>query len=303
MAMQSALRDGRRRSWLLPLALSLALGGAGLGTTTAHSADRNGRNGHSGHSTAVTPVTALANSATDPSGQPMPVGNLPGWTQKFSDDFRTSVALGNFPQAVSSKWKAYPDGWHDTSGNGTYKPSRVVSIQNGVMNLHVHTENGVHMVSAPEPVIPGATGREGGQTYGRYAMRFRADAVPGYKTAWLLWPDSENWSDGEIDFPEGDLTGTVNAFMHHKGNPTAQDGYSTAATYGAWHTAVVEWTPQSVKFSLDGSVIGTSTNTANIPSTPMHWVLQTETALSGGAPADSAAGDVQIDWVTAYSGT
>jgi hypothetical protein len=32
----------------------------------------------------------------------------------------------------------------------------------------------------------------------------------------------------------------------------------------------------------------------------MHWVLQTETQLSGGPPADSAAGNVQIDWVTAY---
>jgi hypothetical protein len=55
-----------------------------------------------------------------------------------------------------------------------------------------------------------------------------------------------------------------------------------------------------VTFSLDGMVIGRSTNTANIPSSPMHWVLQTETQLSGGAPSNSAAGSVQIDWVTAY---
>ena len=33
----------------------------------------------------------------------------------------------------------------------------------------------------------------------------------------------------------------------------------------------------------------------------MHWVLQTETQLSGGAPSDSAAGHVYIDWVTAYA--
>jgi hypothetical protein len=32
----------------------------------------------------------------------------------------------------------------------------------------------------------------------------------------------------------------------------------------------------------------------------MHWVLQTETQLSGGAPSDSAAGHVQIAWVAVY---
>ena len=32
----------------------------------------------------------------------------------------------------------------------------------------------------------------------------------------------------------------------------------------------------------------------------MHWVLQTETRLSGGPPPASAAGDVLVDWVTAY---
>ncbi len=140
--------------------------------------------------------------AADPSGQAMPVGNLPGWTQVFADNFTENVPVGSFPAAVSGKWTAYPDGWPDTSGNGTYEPSKVVSIGHGVMDLYLHTENGVHMVSAPEPVIPGAPGGEGGLLYGRYAMRFRVDQVPGYKTAWLLWPDSENWADGEIDFPK-----------------------------------------------------------------------------------------------------
>jgi hypothetical protein len=239
--------------------------------------------------------------AADPSGQAMPVGNLPGWTQVFADNFTENVPLGSFPAAVSGKWTAYPYPWHDTSGNGTYDPAKVVSIGHGVMDLYLHTKNGVHMVSAPEPVIPGAPGSEGGLLYGRCAMRFKADQVPGYKTAWLLWPDSENWADGEIDFPEGDLTGTISAFMHHKGNPHAQDAYSTSATYATWHTAVIEWTPQAVTFYLDGQVIGTSTNPAVIPSTPMHWVLQTETRTSGGPPPNSAAGHVQIDWVTAYT--
>jgi beta-glucanase (GH16 family) len=231
----------------------------------------------------------------------MPVGDLPGWTQVYSDDFSQSVPLGQFPAAVSSQWTDYPDGWNDTTGNGEYEPSQVVSIHDGVMDLYLHTQNGVHMVAAPEPVIPGAPGSDGGLLYGRYSVRFKADPVPGYKTAWLLWPDSNQWSEGEIDYPEGDLNNTFDAYMHYRGDPTSQDVYSTSATYTSWHTATIEWTPQAVTFYLDGQDIGSSTNTGDIPDTPMHLVLQTETQLTGGPPSDSAAGHVYIDWVVVYS--
>jgi hypothetical protein len=231
----------------------------------------------------------------------MPVGDLPGWHQIFTDNFATDVPVGSFPGPVySSKWTAYPDGWQDTSKNGTYYPSKVLSVQNGVLNMYLHTENGVHMVSAPEPIlVPGSPGV--GLRYGRYTVRFRADPVPGYKTAWLLWPDSENWpQDGEIDFPEGDLNSTIDAFMHRENGTSgaSQDAYSTSATYTSWHTATIEWLPSSLTFILDGQVIGTSTS--QIPNTPMHLVFQTETSLSGPAPSDSAAGNVQIAWVAAY---
>jgi Glycosyl hydrolases family 16 len=247
--------------------------------------------------TAATPATA---SSVDPSGQTMPVGDLPGWHQIFTDNFATNVPLGSFPAAVSSKWTAY-NGFADTSGHGTYDPSKVISVANGVMTMHLHTENGTHLVSAPLPIIPGHSSAYQGQTYGRYAVRFRADPVPGYKTAWLLWPDDNKWNpEGEIDFPEGNLDSTIGAFMHHRGNPSMQESYPTSATYNSsWHTAVIEWTPANVTFTLDGTVIGNDTNTSVIPDTSMHWVLQTETTPTG--PTDTAAGDVQIDWVTMYS--
>jgi beta-glucanase (GH16 family) len=234
-----------------------------------------------------------------PSGETMPVGDIPGWHQIFTDDFTTDVPLGSFPSAVSTKWSAYPDGWKDTSKNGTYYSSKVVSISNGVLNQNVHTENGIHMVSAIMPKLPSGAK---GQLYGRYVIRFRSDSVPGYKTAWLLWPDSETWPrDGEIDFPEGNLNKTISAFMH-KQNATSgsdQDAYSTSVTYSAWHTAVIDWGPDKTNFILDGNTIGTSTS--RIPNTSMHYVIQTETALDGTVPTDLASGNVQIDWVAVYA--
>ena len=215
----------------------------------------------------------------------------------FSDDFNTNVPLGSFPLAVSSQWGAYPEPWRDTSRNGLYSPTRTVSIQNSMMDIWLHTENGVHLVAAPIPQLPGGTA----QLYGRYAVRFRADPVDGYKTAWLLWPQSNVWPrDGEIDFPEGELDGTISAFMHRQGAAVGsdQDAFSTGARYGDWHTAVIEWSPAAVTFYLDGAVIGQSTS--RIPSTPMHWVLQNETSLTSTPPADSAQGHVQIDWVAVW---
>jgi beta-glucanase (GH16 family) len=157
-------------------------------------------------------------------------------------------------------------------------------------------------VSAPVPNIPGAVGPNRGLLYGRYAVRFKADPVPGYKTAWLLWPDSDNQPlDGEVDFPEGNLNSTFCAFLHYTNATSNSDqaAFCPGATYTSWHTAVTEWAPNSMKFYLDGQLIGSSTT--RIPNTPMHWVIQTETQLSGGAPADSAAGHVLIDWVAVYT--
>lgn len=252
-----------------------------------------------GNSFLVDAVT-LTESSSSPSGVPMPVGDLPGWRQVFTDDFTGSVPVGQFPAAVSSKWRVYLDGWKDTSKNGTYSPSKVVSIQNGVLNKYLHTEGGLARVAAILPIIPGANS-SGGLPAGRFAVRFRADAVPGYKTAWLLWPDSEVWPrDGEIDFPEGDLDGTISGFMHRQGATSGgdQDAVSTTARYTSWHTAIIEWTPGRCRFILDGQVI--LDKTSRVPNTSMHWVIQTETDLSGQAPSPTAAGNVQIDWVAVW---
>jgi hypothetical protein len=251
------------------------------------------------------------------SGECLPVRALSGWKQVFTDDFSNSVPLGGFsgcdsnrrscsglPAAVRAKWFAYPDRAKDSAGTGTYMPSRVMSIKNGLMNLHLHSENGSRLVSAPVPIIPGAVGSEGGLLYGRYAIRFRADRLVGYKTSFLLWPDSEVWpGDGEIDFPEADLAGTrwstMYGFVHHQGATSGsdQDWHGSGVPYGVWHTAVIEWLPSRVSFLLDGRKIGSSTS--RLPNTPMHWVLQTPTTDSILASL-STSGDVQIDWVAVW---
>lgn len=238
----------------------------------------------------------------------MPNADLPGWRLIFTDDFNTAVPLGWFPDAASQKWWAYPPTWWDTVKHGNYDAARVLSCHDSMLDYWVHTENGIPKVAAPVPRINTATLSTrcpAGQLYGRYAVRFKSDPLPGYKTAWLLWPDSGVWPrDGEIDFPEGDLRAgsIIKAFMHRQGATTGndQDYWTTGKTYDAWHTAVIEWGPNSCQFFLDD--LASPVFTARVPNTPMHWVLQTETDLDTADKPDPATqGHVYIDWVAVWA--
>ncbi len=66
-----------------------------------------------------------------------------------------------------------------------------------------------------------------------------------------------------------------------------------------WNEYTIEWSPSRLVFELNGSVIGDFTE--RIPDTPMHWVIQTETALDSDPPPVDSSGDVQIDWVSMWS--
>ncbi|WP_432495034.1 glycoside hydrolase family 16 protein [Kineococcus gypseus] len=219
------------------------------------------------------------------------------WRQVFVEEFDDDVPVGQFPgPRYASSWSAYPSGWTDTTGRGAYRPERVVSVRDGVLDFRVHVDDGQPVSAALVPSLPTY-----GQTHGRYAVRFRADPVPGFKLTFLLWPDSERWpDDGEVNFPEGDLDGTFGAFMHHADPAGGQDQFETGRTFADWHTAVVEWRPGEVRFLLDGELVGTSTT--SVPSRSMHWVLQTETSTTPGRePRPGAEGHVQVDWVAAWS--
>ncbi|MEJ7800879.1 MAG: glycoside hydrolase family 16 protein, partial [Ilumatobacter sp.] len=217
----------------------------------------------------------------------------------------TDVLLGAFPDAVSSSWSAYLYPWSDTSKNGTYAPKKVVSVHDGVLDKYIHTEGSEHLVAAVLPKVPGSS--KYGTLYGRYEVRFRSERLPGYKIAWLLWPDSGTnttgavggGGNGEIDFPEMNLDATeVAGFVHHQNATVNNDQSMSKASVdiSTWHTYTFEWSPNLVVFYLDGVEIGR--HTERIPNTAMHWVLQTETSLGGSTPRDDVRGHVEIDYVS-----
>lgn len=243
-----------------------------------------------------TTIPTIELSPTNPN-----TNDLPGWKYIFGDSFETNAASGQFLNKYQN-WGAYDTGWQDTSRRGMYDTNQL-SVQNGVMNIAMGTgADGKPRTSVPFPLINGRNSAdEINQLYGRYEVRFRADAIQGYKTAFLLWPKSEVWPrDGEIDFPEGAVNGNIEGYVHRQGASHGGDQawFHTNTGYTTWHTATIEWSPNLVRLMLDGNVIG-QTNT-RVPNTPMHWVLQTETCLDGCAIPANASGNVQIDYVKVW---
>ncbi|MDQ0819300.1 hypothetical protein QFZ79_001595 [Arthrobacter sp. V4I6] len=262
------------------------------------------------------PLTPAAPRSRIPSPNPSrttdvnPVGDLPGWKHVFMEDFTAGdVPLGAFPGPLyRERWSAgYKDGTPDTAGQVSggksgYYPTKVLSVQNGVLDWFLHSEKGISMGAAPAPRIPNAAKnppRENSLLYGRYSVRYRADSMPGFKTAWLLWPDSGIWPrDGEIDFPEGDLGATITAAAHFMSlDPKRFEQFFTDKFSTEWHVATTEWRPGQVEFFVDGVSIGVSTT--DVPSTPMHLILQTESCLPN-CPAPATQGHVFLDWISIW---
>ena len=262
------------------------------------------------------PVASGAPRFADPSAasEAMPTADLPGWKQVFAEDFTDGdVRLGTFPGPIyAPRWSEnYADGTPDTAAQqqpkgartSGYFPSKVLSVHDGVLDMFLHSEDGVAMGAAPSPKLDGASQRPyNSLVYGRYSVRFKADVLPGFKLAWLLWPDSKQWpQDGEIDFPEGDLSKVIYAAVHGvEAGEHRSDVFRPNQPYGDWHIATTEWRADGIEFFLDGKSLGVSTRF--VPTKPMHYILQTE-SCSPNCPLPETNGHVLVDWVSIWERT
>ena len=251
-----------------------------------------------------------AGTADLPSGLTVPIGDLPGWHQTFVDDFTVNAPLGSWgtknPDKVvytgdhGGKWVEYPDGWASTYTNGKpgYRPAKVLSVHDGVLDFYLHNVSGLPSGANPSPLVSGTSQY---QTYGRYTARIKSATVPNYHAAWLLWPvNDKNGACAESDFPETNLgKDKVTAFTHNAANCknyNDQDEFDskTRIDDGAWHTYTQEWGPGFRKYYIDSRLLGTSTT--RVWSHDERWQLQTEPDGSG-----KSKGHLLVDWVAVYA--
>lgn len=237
------------------------------------------------------------------------------YTLKFVDEFGYDSSLGSWNDCGHNEdtkyaycnglsghyrnyWWAYPDNWPDTATQrgypvgGYYDAGNTVWASGGQLHIQMFRQTGnVHSATVvPKLMI--------GQTYGMYTIRERVSHVGiGYKTANLLWPVT---NDGctEIDYPELEHDDTPTGFFHPR-DCSAQSSFSTGVSWGDWHTYTLTWTPSYVHYWVDGVLIGSQTS--KVPSVPMSWDIQNESALNGESAAPNSYDQIDIDYVKGYS--
>ncbi|WP_162159647.1 glycoside hydrolase family 16 protein [Cystobacter fuscus] len=233
---------------------------------------------------------------TTPPTSRAPVGNLPGWTQNMVQDFDTAASTGT---GTGSFMSTYANSWQPYDDAGIYWPRALINAHDGMMDINLDGDRGAAGVFGPP-------NRAWGHLYGRYSIRFKAVDAEGNGTAMMVWPASDYWPDGEIDFPEGPLDGYFNIYHHptpcddDDGDPVphcgSSDSLTNIATFEDWHVATTEWTPTSVKYYVDGTLVKTVTH--DIPTTNHRWTIQVAPDRS-----NAQSGHLLIDWVTSYTYT
>ena len=240
------------------------------------------------------------------------------WKLKWQANFSESAKLGSFsdcnnndrtpeaycsglPADLKSQWWAYPSPWPDSatevhkSLGGYYDPGHTVWISGGQLHIRMfRTTGSIHSAA----VLPKAAI---GMVYGKYVETFSvaSDSSPGYGSAHMLWPTNNTPLGAEVDFPEGEWDSTFCVHVHSR-LVTGVRNFCPNIGWTGWHTTEIDWTTQSLKFYLDGQLIGSLTGKW-VPDTPMSWILQNESALFGVQAPENSSAQLNISSLAVYS--
>lgn len=219
-----------------------------------------------------------------------PAVAAPSFSLEYTADFQNATVDPNV-------WAVYNN---PNNGDDSRISSNVV-VHDGMVTLHSRwnaslgewTHAGMCACNRPDLI----------QKYGKYEVRMRASASHNRVVA-LLWP-STGWPP-EVDFTkmgggdgaEGTRQTNTQTLHYSASNQQIHSQYDADMT--AWHTVGVEWTPGVIKYTLDGTVTKTISDTTAVPSQTMWLGLQTgyQTGVSHSDHSEDTRFDV--DWVKIY---
>jgi hypothetical protein len=263
----------------------------------------------------------------------LPVGDLPGWTQIVADDFDYNYPIGSVVadgsgelttgsaayNELHSKFTFYPDTWNstwggktgtDTSGNpvtiqAKYYPSKTIYFEESCAKIYHHSENiGGVMTALGASIKPkNPSGVYNFGPYMRWQFRMRATGVtasPSYFHWVPLGIDSNNWpSNGELDWPEGDISSAVAGNYHPAASTNITQHVSSGEDPSAWNIYTVEWTPGRMKWWTNSALRLNTTD--RVPTGPLSFVFQHET--TNVQPDSATTGTIEIDWIAMWNYT
>ncbi|RNL65188.1 glycoside hydrolase family 16 protein [Nocardioides marmoriginsengisoli] len=239
------------------------------------------------------------------------------WTCTFGDDFTGSTL-------DTSKWfiqttanSAYNSGgacYTDTKQNVTQSMGSLKLVARKVFKAFVcASPTGSYLTNYTAGTV--STFNRFAQAYGRFEVRakFPSGRLPGLQSAIWMYPqeNTQPWPyNGEIDIAEwySQYPDRVIPFLHYGSSYMDPNATNTnckvANVSGAWHTYLLEWTPQAIKISYDGKVCLTNTAVAGQYPFNKAYMLVLSQMLGTGSNAVTSRTQLpattQIDYVRVW---
>lgn len=196
-------------------------------------------------------------------------------TPAFREDFSKPAAFGKVDSTYPQSWQPYPNGMSEKY----YSDSLIQVTDRGYFDVVFDGKRGA---AGTFGTADGAWGHVGGT----FTVRAKATGAQGNGVAFMLWPTSGVWADGEIDFPEGGIAngkGSPQVFHHSTvpGQERQQVQLASDVYWKDWHDYTIVWKPGvSVTYKVDGKTIGTVKKW--VPTTPHRFMFQTGNTGTAG---------------------
>jgi beta-glucanase (GH16 family) len=203
------------------------------------------------------------------------------------------VLVENFNGSAvnTGKWMVY----HSPGAERNPRTGRAATVSNGVLRLKGGMYGGKD--------LSGGVATRHAQTYGRWEVRFRAEAGAGYTPVALLWPTAQGEGAGyaEVDFAEiVDPKRQGGGIFVHGGHGRAQR--QLRADFTTWHTVAVDWLPGRLTFWLDGRKVWDYRGPHVPDGGRMGLALQNDVVCEPRCRDSSTPDTVSmyVDWVKVY---
>jgi licheninase len=214
---------------------------------------------------------------------------LPQSAQASSWGAPVLVENFNGSSVDQGKWMVY----HSPDAARNPRTGRAATVANGMLRLKGGTYGGKD--------LSGGVATRLAQRYGRWEVRFRAEAGNGYTPVALLWPTSQSGRYAEVDFAEiVDPKRQGGGIFVHGGNGRAQR--QLRADFTRWHTVAVDWLPGRLTFWLDGRKMWDYRGAYVPEGRKMGLALQNDVVCEPRCRDSSTPATVSmyVDWVKVY---
>lgn len=223
----------------------------------------------------------------------------------WSDEFDTDGA----PDPTKWGYDIGAGGWGNNELEYYTNRSSNVIVQGGVLKITAKKEdyNGSTYTSARI-----LSKNKFAFTYGRVEVRAKLPAGVGtWPAIWMLGSniDTTPWPGcGEIDIMEhlGRDLNNIYSTLHYPGHSGANADGGTRMIANAttdFHVYSLDWSPTLIKISVDGQIVHSVTNTANIPfNHDFFFIMNLAMGGNFGGAVDPnfTSGTMEVDYIRVY---